>query len=93
MLIPAGTAVLTFASVPVLAIAAGTGLNGAALMLIASFWAGATFLLPFDAVPLLTYSKGYYKVTDMTRAGVIPYLILIPSVAYLAWGLCSLFGL
>ena len=93
MMIPAGTAVLTLAAVPILGIAADTGLNGAALILIASFWAGAVFFLPFDGVPLLTYGFGYYKMTDMTKMGVIPYLVLIPGVALLIPGICAAFGI
>lgn len=92
MCIPAGSAVLTLAAVPILGIAAATGTNASALMLIAAFWAGATFLLPFDGVPLLTYSLGYYKMTDMTKVGVIPYLVLVPGIAALVPLLCRLFG-
>lgn len=92
MVIPAGSAVLTLASVPILGIAATTGASGAALMLIAAYWAGACYLLPFDGVPLLTYSTGYYKMTDMSKCGIIPYVTLIPGVALLIPLLCKLFG-
>ena len=49
--------------------------------------------LPFDGVPLLTYGFGYYKMTDMTKMGVIPYLVLIPGVALLIPGICAAFGI
>ncbi len=83
MFVPAGSAVLTLVSVPLLGIAAATGLSAAALLMIASFWSAATFLLPFDGVLVLSYSYGYFKTTDMIRCGVLPYLVLVPATALL----------
>lgn len=83
MFVPAGSAVLTLVSVPLLGIAAATGLSAAALLMIACFWSAATFLLPFDGVLVLSYSYGYFKTTDMIRCGVLPYLVLVPATALL----------
>ncbi len=83
MFVPAGSAVLTLVSVPLLGIAAATGLSAAALLMIASFWSAATFLLPFDGVLVLSYSYGYFKTTDMIRCGILPYLVLVPATALL----------
>ena len=90
MAIPAGSAVLSLTAVPLMGIAAATGVNPLALILIAAFWSGAVFLFPFDGVPLLTYGYGYYKMLDMAKAGVIPYLILIPANALLIPALLNL---
>ena len=93
MFVPAGSAVLTLVSVPLLGIAALTGVNAGALLMIACFWSAASFLLPFDGVLVLSYSYGYFKTTDMLKCGVLPYLILIPGTAFLIPAICRLFGI
>ncbi|MND08916.1 hypothetical protein D3C83_318690 [compost metagenome] len=35
------------------------------------FTASCAFLLPLDAVPLVTYGKGYYRMFDMLLPGAI----------------------
>ena len=35
------------------------------------FTASCAFLLPLDAVPLVTYGKGYYRMFDMLVPGAI----------------------
>lgn len=93
MFVPAGSAVLTLVSVPLLGIAAMTGIDAAALLMIACFWSAASFLLPFDGVLVLSYSHGYFKTTDMLKCGVIPYLVLIPATAILVPMMTKLFGI
>lgn len=93
MAIPAGSAVLSLAAVPLIGIALATGTDGTALLMIAAFWSGAAFLLPFDGVPLLTYGYGYYKMTDMAKTGILPYVILIPLTAVLIPFLVVLLGI
>lgn len=93
MFVPAGSAVLTLVSVPLLGIAALTGANAGALLMIACFWSASSFLLPFDGVLVLSYSYGYFKTTDMLKCGVLPYLILIPGTAFLVPTICRLLGI
>lgn len=93
MFVPAGSAVLTLVSVPLLGIAALTGVGAAPLLMIACFWSAASFLLPFDGVLVLSYSYGYFKTTDMLKCGVLPYLILIPATAALIPAITNLFGI
>ena len=35
------------------------------------FTASCAFLLPLDAVPLVTYGKGYYRMFDMFLPGAV----------------------
>ena len=35
------------------------------------FTASCAFLLPLDAVPLVTYSRGYYRMFDMFLPGLV----------------------
>ena len=37
-------------------------------MLAAALCAGNCYLLPLDTVPLITYAKGYYSMTDMAKS-------------------------
>ena len=40
----------------------------ALIMLAAALCAGNCYLLPLDTVPLITYAKGYYSMTDMAKS-------------------------
>jgi len=52
-------------------------------LLITSFWAGVHLILPIDTVPLITFSTGYYKLTDMIKAGIVPMISMIFVTALL----------
>lgn len=52
-------------------LAQDTGINPAIFALPVAFTASCAFLLPLDAVPLVTYSKGYYRMFDMMIPGMI----------------------
>jgi sodium-dependent dicarboxylate transporter 2/3/5 len=44
-----------------------------------AFTASCAFLLPLDAVPLLTFARGYYRTFDMFVPGAVI------SVAWVVW--------
>ena len=48
-----------------------TGRNPALYALPVVFTASCAFLLPLDAVPLVTYGKGYYRMFDMFLPGAV----------------------
>jgi sodium-dependent dicarboxylate transporter 2/3/5 len=52
-------------------------MNPALLALPVAFTASCAMLLPLDAVPLLTYSKGYYRMGDMLLPGSIISLVWV----------------
>jgi sodium-dependent dicarboxylate transporter 2/3/5 len=56
---------------PIALLAAATGHNPALYALPVAFTASCAFLLPLDAVPLVTYSKGYYRMLDMFLPGAV----------------------
>jgi sodium-dependent dicarboxylate transporter 2/3/5 len=56
---------------PIMVLGTAAGVNGALYALPVVFTASCAFLLPLDAVPLVTYSKGYYKMFDMFVPGLI----------------------
>jgi sodium-dependent dicarboxylate transporter 2/3/5 len=56
---------------PIMVLGNAAGVNPALYAIPVVFTASAAFLLPLDAVPLVTYSKGYYKMFDMFIPGLI----------------------
>jgi sodium-dependent dicarboxylate transporter 2/3/5 len=81
ILIPSGPAVAGLAVVPMISVATMCGISPTVLAVLTAFWGGVTFLLPIDAVPLLTYRYGYYKMTDMIKSGWIISIIMIVVAA------------
>ena len=56
---------------PIVLLATASGQNPAVYGLPVVFTASCAFLLPLDAVPLVTYGKGYYRMFDMLLPGAI----------------------
>lgn len=56
---------------PIMALGAAAGVNPALYALPVIFTASCAFLLPLDAVPLVTFSKGYYRMFDMFMPGLV----------------------
>jgi sodium-dependent dicarboxylate transporter 2/3/5 len=56
---------------PIAVLALSTGQNPALYTLPVVFTASCAMLLPLDAVSVITYSKGYYRMTDMLLPGTI----------------------
>ena len=69
--------------------------NGLATMIILAFSMCLCncYLLPLDTVPLITYSKGYYSMTDMLKSTSILQLVLLILVSLWIPVVGLLFGL
>ena len=68
--IPVSPSLLTFMAMPFIALAEGTGGSGTLVMLTFGLCVAQCYLLPLDTVPLLTYSTGYYSMTDMVKTNL-----------------------
>ena len=68
LVIPVASSMIPIMAVPLIAIATGAGASPALVMLAAALCAGNCYLLPLDTVPLITYAKGYYSMTDMAKS-------------------------
>lgn len=64
---------------PIALLAVSAGHNPALYGLPVAFTASCAFLLPLDAVALVTYGKGYYRMLDMLGPGALI------SVCWVAW--------
>ena len=68
---------------PIMALGAAAGVNPSLYALPVIFTASCAFLLPLDAVPLVTFSKGYYRMLDMFVPGLVisvVWVILMTAV-------------
>lgn len=75
--LPINPVIVTVLIPPLTILALDTGVNPALYALPVAFTASCAFLLPIDAVPLLTYGKGYYKMFDMFPPGLILSVIWV----------------
>lgn len=64
---------------PIVLLAISSGHNPALYAIPVAFTASCAFLLPIDAVSLVTFSRGYYRMLDMLRPG------LIVSIVWVIW--------
>lgn len=46
-------------------------------MMAAALCAGNCYLLPLDTVPLITYAKGYYSMTDMAKSTLFLQIAMV----------------
>jgi solute carrier family 13 (sodium-dependent dicarboxylate transporter), member 2/3/5 len=58
-----------------------------------AFIASCAFLLPLDAVPLLTYGKGYYRMLDMLWPGALVSVFWVVWMTVLVTTLAPALGL
>ncbi len=56
---------------PIMVLGTAAGVNPVLYALPVVFTASCAFLLPLDAVPLVTYSRGYYRMFDMFLPGLV----------------------
>ena len=69
--LPIGPVINSVLIPPLAILALSTGQNPALYALPVAFTASCAFLLPLDAVPLVTYTRGYYRMLDMLVPGTI----------------------
>jgi sodium-dependent dicarboxylate transporter 2/3/5 len=62
---------------PIMLLAGEAGLNPTLYALPVIFTASCAMLIPLDPVPMLTFSKGYYRMFDMLRPGALISLVWV----------------
>lgn len=78
---------------PIVLLAQASHHNPALYALPVAFTASCAFLLPLDAVPLLTYGKGYYRMLDMLRPGAWVSAVWVVWMTVLTTMLAPVLGL
>jgi solute carrier family 13 (sodium-dependent dicarboxylate transporter), member 2/3/5 len=69
--VPINPAIVAVLIPPIALLAMSTGANPALYTLPVVFTASCAFLLPLDAVVIITYAKGYYRMGDMFLPGAV----------------------
>jgi sodium-dependent dicarboxylate transporter 2/3/5 len=77
LVLPINPAIIAAVVPPMMELGKTAGVNPAIYGLPVIFTTSCSFLLPLDAVPLVTYSKGYYKMFDMFVPGLIISIVWI----------------
>jgi len=77
LIITSAPALITVLAAPFAAIAAANGVPASYLLIALAFCAGNCYLFPLDTVQLLTYSKGYYRMTDMCKSTIFLQIAIV----------------
>jgi sodium-dependent dicarboxylate transporter 2/3/5 len=93
LLVPVNPAIIAAMVPPIVLLATSTGHNPALYGLPVVFTASSAFLLPLDAVPLVTYGKGYYRMFDMFLPGAVISVAWVVLLTALLLGLGPTLGL
>ena len=93
LLVPVNPAIIAAMVPPIALLATSTGQNPALYGLPVVFTASCAFLLPLDAVPLVTYGKGYYRMFDMFVPGAIVSVAWVALMTALLLTIGPLLGL
>lgn len=81
LILPVAPAIVSMTVAPLTDLAMLANIHPAVLTFTIAALAGGCFLLPIDAVPIITYTKKYYSVWDMFKSGFIVSIILVILVA------------
>lgn len=76
IILPVATSLISILGTPIMALAVASGISPALAILAASICACNCYLLPLDTVTLITYGKGYYKMTDLLKISWILQIIV-----------------
>lgn len=70
LVVPVAPALIGVLTPVIVSLAVTTGINPALLIITLGLCAGNCYLFPIDTIPLITYTAGYYKMTDMPKATI-----------------------
>jgi len=91
--VPINPAIVGVLVPPIALLALATGQNPALYALPVAFTASCAMLLPLDAVAVITYAKGYYRMTDMLVPGAIISVVWVIVMTALMTFVAPLLGL
>jgi len=81
LILPVAPALVSMSIVPFVDVANLIGINPAIFTFTIAALSGCCLLVPLDAVPIMTYTKKYYTIWDMFKAGSIVSIVLVILVA------------
>ena len=92
ILIPVAPSLVTLMVPVVVQAATAAQIHPGLAVIVCAICACNCYLLPLDTVCLLSYSHGYYRMSDMTKVTVFIQLCLVLVSALWAFGIGQLFG-
>jgi sodium-dependent dicarboxylate transporter 2/3/5 len=93
LILPIGPVVNAVLIPPIALLAVSAGQSPVLYALPVAFTASCAFLLPLDAVSLVTYAKGYYRMVDMLIPGTIISIFWVITMTLLMLLLAPALGL
>ena len=93
LICPANHAIVSIFVPVACAIAVSQGLNPASLAIPVGFVSSTAILLPLDAVSLVCYASGHFKMTDMFKAGFFIIIAWVGVVTFIMMTLARMMGL
>lgn len=77
LVIPVGPAAVSMLIIPVYTMAEALHLNPVMAVITVGIFASNSTILPLNAVVLMSYTKGYWKIKELAKAGIIISLLWI----------------
>ena len=71
LVIPVGPAAVSMLIIPVYTMAEALHLNPVMAVITVGIFASNSTILPLNAVVLMSYTKGYWKIKELAKAGII----------------------
>jgi sodium-dependent dicarboxylate transporter 2/3/5 len=93
LVLPIGPVINATLIPPIALLAVETGQNPVLYALPVAFTASCAFLLPLDPVPLLTYTRGYYRMLDMVVPGAVLSAVWVVTMTILMMVVAPMVGL
>jgi sodium-dependent dicarboxylate transporter 2/3/5 len=93
LILPVNPVIVAVMIPPIMLLAQSAGANPALYALPIAFTTSCAFLLPLDPVPLITFSKGYYKMMDMFVPGLVISVVWVIVMTVVMLLIAPLVGL
>lgn len=75
VVMPVGPATVSMLVMPIYAMVSAIGLNPVMAVITLGIFASNSCILPLNAVQLLSFSTGYWKITDLMKAGILVTIV------------------
>jgi len=85
VIIPVGPSVVTILALPLITLAGTMGHDPTIVIIALAMACGNCYLLPFDTIPLITYSAGYYSVPDMLKSTLPLQICVLAVITFILW--------
>ncbi len=81
LVIPVGPATVSMLTMPIYAMVSAIGLDPVMAVVTLGIFASNSTILPLNAVVLLSYTRGYWKISELARVGIVITVIWIALAA------------